>query len=171
MAGVIKKLGTDPNDASKMIDYNSRVKKGTILAELDKSTLEPAAAKAKAELNLAQAEVDLARAQLAKAEGERGRNQKRAANDSADDAESELAKAALAVARAKVRTQEAALELRRAELEIANANLDNCSIRSPIDGTVLDRRFKVGQLVAPTPFEPSLFLIADPRFQVWCSVR
>src|SRR5262245_26388828 len=114
MAGVIKKLGTDPNDASKTIDYNSRVKKGTILAELDKSTLEPAAVKAKAELHLAQTEVDLARAQLAKAEREQGR-QKRATSDAADDAESELAKATLAVAHAKVRTQEAALELRRAE--------------------------------------------------------
>jgi HlyD family secretion protein len=171
MAGIIKKLGAEPDDSTKTIDYGSQVKKGTILAELDTTTAEPAVTKAKAELRVAQTEIELVKALLAQAERELDRAQKRVGDKSADAADVEVAKAALAVAQARIRTKEAAFEQRRAELEIAQANLDRCFLRSPIDGVLIDRRFNAGQWVAPSPNQPSAFLIADlSKFQVWTSV-
>jgi HlyD family secretion protein len=58
----------------------------------------------------------------------------------------------------------------KAELKLAELHLDACSVRSPIDGVIIDRRINVGQ-TAPT--KVALFLIAsDPaKYQVWANVE
>jgi HlyD family secretion protein len=72
------------------------------------------------------------------------------------------------VASAKAATVEA-----QATLKKAQKNLDYCTIYSPVDGTIIDRRVNIGQTVASSLNTPSLFLIAEnlTNIQVWASVN
>jgi HlyD family secretion protein len=70
------------------------------------------------------------------------------------------AEAAGADAEAVVEDARAAADHARAVLQQDEVNLGYCTIRSPIDGVVLDRRVTVGQTVQPGGNTPSLFLIA-----------
>ena len=60
-----------------------------------------------------------------------------------------------------------------ATLHRAETNLGYCTIKSPVDGVVIDRRVNVGQTVVSSLNSPSLFLIAKDlkRLQVWVSVN
>lgn len=108
---------------------------------------------------------------------------------SQDTAEStfESAKAAMAVGKATVVQMRAAIDDAKANvlkmratlsdskvaLETAEINLSYCTITSPIDGSIIDRRVNVGQTVVASLNTPSLFLIAKDlnRVQVWTSVN
>jgi len=91
-----------------------------------------------------------------------------------------VSEAAIAQAKSRVDLQKAALLAAKAECENATAvlqraetTLSYCSIVSPIDGTVIDRRVNQGQTVASSLSTPSLFLIAsDLRdLEIWVSVN
>ena len=68
---------------------------------------------------------------------------------------------------------EAALAQAKAALKQAEINLAYTTIKSPIEGIIIDRRVNVGQTVAPTSTVSSLFLIAKDlrNMQVWASVN
>jgi len=99
----------------------------------------------------------------------------------------ESAKAALAVGQATVGQTEAAIDDAKANvarmlaavtdskvaLETAEINLSYCTITSPVDGSIIDRRVNVGQTVVASLNAPSLFLIAKDlnKVQVWTSVN
>jgi HlyD family secretion protein len=61
----------------------------------------------------------------------------------------------------------------QANLRRAQTNLGYCTIKSPVDGIIIDRRVNVGQTVVSSLNTPSLFLIAKDlkRMQVWASVN
>ena len=61
----------------------------------------------------------------------------------------------------------------QAQLDHDQANLDYCTIRSPVKGTVVDRRVNVGQTVVSQMSTSSMFLIAKDlrRLQIWASVN
>ena len=83
------------------------------------------------------------------------------------------AKANIGVARAAlVQAQKAVLQA-EAALRRAQTNLDYCTIRSPVKGSIIDRRVNIGQTVVSSLNAPSLFLIAKDlkRMQVWASVN
>ena len=66
------------------------------------------------------------------------------------------------------------IEQDEAHVEVApRANLDYCTIRSPVKGTVIDRRVNVGQTVVSQMSTSSMFLIAKDlrRLQIWASVN
>lgn len=167
----IKAFGPDAENPSKTIDYGSHVKKGDILAELDSTIQTTLVQAAQADLKRAIAGYELAKAQVVLAQRTFDQQKKRAqsANATADDAD--IAKAALDVAIAKVKSAEAAVDRAKADLKIAQINLDRCTIRSPIDGVVIDRRANVGQLTTTAP-APSLFLIAaaPDKLEIWANV-
>ena len=56
---------------------------------------------------------------------------------------------------------------------MAQANLDYTTIKSPVEGVIIDRRVNVGQTVVSSLSASSLFLIAKDlrRMQVWASVN
>jgi HlyD family secretion protein len=73
-----------------------------------------------------------------------------------------------AVVRARATTSNARASLRGAEI-----NLGYCTIRSPVQGVIVDRRVNVGQTVVASLNAPSLFLIAKDlrQMQIWASVN
>lgn len=138
VSGVIEKI---------YVDYNSVVKKGDLLAELDRSTLQEKLTQSNA--SLASALSDQA---YAKQNFERTKElfEKNAATKvSYEEAENRLVQANTSVTNA------------RANVHQANVNLSYASITSPINGVVLDRAVNVGQTVAASFNTPTLFTIAE----------
>jgi HlyD family secretion protein len=147
VAGQIVKLGDDPHNKGKPIDWGSQVEQGTVLAQIDPMRYKSRFDQEAASLRRAKAELTLARA---KALSETG----------------DTAKASLAAAEAAIAQGEAALER-------ARTDLDCTLIRSPCKGTIIARRVNVGQNVGPNPNTPGLFLIAKDlgEMQVWAMVN
>jgi HlyD family secretion protein len=171
--GRVLRFGPDPNDKNKTVDFRTEVKRGGILVQLDPAPYEAEVARARANLEGAEASVRLAKAKVALAERELRRAEKRRADKAGDAADVEVAKAALDVARAAVPVAEAAVAQKQAALKQAQQNLDRTTIRSPIDGVIIDRRCNVGQVVTANLSAPSLFLIARDlkKMQVWAAVK
>jgi HlyD family secretion protein len=173
VSGRILRFGPDRNDKDKPVDFRTVVKRGGVLVQLDPAPYEAEVARARATLVGAEASVRLARAKVALAERELRRAEQRRADKAGDAADEEVAKAALDVARATVPVAEAAVAQQQAALRQAQQNLDYTTIRSPVDGVVIDRRCNVGQAVTASLNSPSLFLIARDlkKMQVWASVK
>jgi len=129
------------------VDFNSRVKKGQLIALLDTTFLQAAVEDASATLNKAQAQETLTR-----------RNAERTKNlfDKGLAAQADLDQAAADYEAAK-----AAISSARAQLDRAKINLAYATIRSPITGVVVNRNVDVGQTVAASFSTPTLFTIAD----------
>lgn len=83
------------------------------------------------------------------------------------------AQSAAETAKAVMTEGQADIEAAQATLNRAERNLAYCTIVSPIDGVIIDRRVNIGQTVVASLNAPSLFLIAKDlkRIQVWASVN
>jgi len=185
VAGQILSFGTDAS--GKPIDYGTHVKKDMILAKIDDSLYAADVASAKAQLEQAKASVqrttadlEQMQAKLVQAQRDWERAQKLGPSDalaqSAYDgykAAYETAKANVAVDEANILQAKAAVLQADSTLKRAQRNLDYCTIRSPVDGVIIDRRVNIGQTVISSLNAPSLFLIAKDlsRMQVWVSVN
>lgn len=141
-----------------LVDFNSRVTNGQMLARIDPSTFERALQQADAEL--ASAEASLA---LAKVNRDRARDLL-AANlipkSDSDQAEATYLQA------------EASVKMRKANVERAQVDLDRTTIYSPITGIVISRKIDQGQTVAASLNTPNLFqLVGDlSRVQIEVAV-
>ena len=183
---------TDPAFADKSIDYRSPVKKGMLLAQIDKSVYAAQYDQANAALAQAQAHVLQTKAMMAQANAEWERAQKlkelkipsRSPTGDASlggglpivgisDSDYVLAQANAEGTKADVAAAEATVQQQEANLKLAKTNLDYTTINSPIDGTIIDRRVNIGQTVVSNLNASSLFLIARDlrRMQVWASVN
>ena len=183
--GMIRYFGKDTDGNS--IDYRSKVTAGMVLAVID-DTLYSAAVKSaeanllqrKAELTRAEADLLQLQAKLHLAEQELKRAEKlrpsgamaQADYDTALSAK-EVAEANIAVGKASIEQAKAACQAAEAQLARERSNLNYCTITSPVDGVVIDRRVNVGQTVVSSMNTPSLFLIAKDlkKMQVWVSVN
>ncbi len=134
------------------VDYNSKVKKGQVLAELDKSKLK--ATLTQAEISYKSAENDYSY-KLSTYE----RTRKLAENGSASAVELESAQYNMNAAKF-------AVERSRSEVEQAKLNLSYATIKSPINGVVLERAVDVGQTVAASMSTPTLFILAKDLSQM-----
>lgn len=156
-------------------DFNSRVKTGQVVAEIDPSLFEGALLQAKADLQDAQANLAAARAQLLKAKAtaaqaaaDYNRNDALAkagvvssqALDAAKAANDSDA-AAVNAAEAQVTQAAAQVQQKMAAVKVAQTNVDHTIIRAPIDGVVTARNVDVGQTVAASLQAPTLFNIAQ----------
>lgn len=134
------------------VDFNSKVKKGQVLAELDKS---------KWLTNLHQAQLAYKSAendyQYKKIIFER--TQKLAESKSVSAVELETTDYNLNVARFS-------MERSKSDVQQAKLNLSYCVIKSPIDGVVLERSIDVGQTVAASMSAPVLFILARDLSQM-----
>jgi HlyD family secretion protein len=142
-------------------DFNTVVKKGQLLAELDPRLFQAALARADASLAAAAADLDRARVQLVDATRTRTRIESLLVTKLASQAELDTAATTESAARSGVRAAEARVKLARAERETAATNLSLCRITSPIDGLVISRSVDVGQTVAASLQAPVLFTIAN----------
>ncbi|MDR0505467.1 MAG: efflux RND transporter periplasmic adaptor subunit [Dysgonamonadaceae bacterium] len=138
VSGVIEKI---------FVDYNSQVKKGQLLAEIDKSTLIERVTQAKA--SQTSAESDLKYAQQNFDRVKQLYEVKAATEVAYEEAVNRLAQAQTALANAQ------------ANLHQAQVNLSYAEIYSPIDGIILDRSVEQGQTVAASFNTPTLFTIAN----------
>jgi HlyD family secretion protein len=185
VAGVIIAFGKDKG--GKEIQWGSVVEKGMVLAKIDDSLYVAAVETAKGQLEQAvankvsaDANVLQMKAKLVDAQQDWGRAQKLGPSDalaqSAYDqyqANYEVAKANLAAAEATVEQTKAAVAQAKASLDTAQINLDYCTIKSPVNGVVVDRQVNIGQTVVSSLSTPNLFIIATDlkRIQAWVSVN
>ena len=129
------------------VDYNSQVKKGQVLLELDDALLAAQVKQSEANVQSAQASLDLATA-----------NEKRTRDLFAQQY---VSRQDLDTAVQAKQSAEAQLLSARAQLEKDRANLSYSVIRSPVSGVVVDREVDVGQTVAASLQTPTLFKIAQ----------
>jgi len=129
------------------VDYNSVVRKGQVIAELDKTNLTSQLTAAKANLQSAQSSLNYQQANY-----DRYKTLYDKGLVSANDFES----ARLSYLQAKEQVVSA-----REEVQRAQTNLGYATITSPIDGVVLSKSVEEGQTVASSFSTPELFVIAQ----------
>ena len=154
------------------VDFNSPVKQGQLLAEIDPRLFEVAQARAAAGLLAADADVEKARVMLLDAQNAALRLAELFKKGLVSGAEAETAASNRAGAAAALRAAEARVAQARADRDAAVTNVSLCKIRSPIDGIVISRNVDVGQTVAASLQSPTLFVIANDlsRMQVLANV-
>src|SRR5215471_363577 len=134
------------------VDFNSQVKKGQLLAELDKTILNAQVQQIVGSLQQAQSQVVYSQSTFDR--------QSQLYNVGAiSKADYETAQNALRVADANSKSV-------RSQLQAAQKNLSLANIYSPIDGTVLSRNVSEGQTVAASFSTPTLFSIAKDLTQM-----
>lgn len=134
------------------VDFNSPVRRGQVIAQIDPSTFAAAVSSAEAELASAQASLELAELQYR-------RTQELLERQFVSASEVDEARAQLHQAQAQVRVRTHALD--RAQRE-----LDRCTITAPTDGIVISRNVDEGQTVAASLSAPDLFEIATDLRQM-----
>jgi len=128
------------------VDFNSRVRRGEVLARIDPASFEAAVRSAQAELEASEAGMELARLRWQRVQ--ELREHQLVPPSDVDEA------------RAALQQAEAQFSVRRHALERAQFELDRCTIHSPTDGMVISRQVDVGQTVAASLSAPILFEIA-----------
>ncbi|MCF0179980.1 MAG: efflux RND transporter periplasmic adaptor subunit [Bacteroidales bacterium] len=129
------------------VDFNSEVKKGQLIAELDKTNLISRLSSAKSQLESSKGEYEY---QLKNLDRMKGLHDKQYISD--DEYES----AVLSFNKAK-----AAYDAQKLSVQEAQTNLGYAYIYSPIDGVILSREVEEGQTVAAAMTTPTLFTIAQ----------
>ncbi len=165
VSGMISKL---------YVDFNSRVTKGEVIAEIDPKLFQGAVLQAQADLQNAQALLAAAKANLAKDQATFQQNkldydravglQRQGVNSQQqlDQAKAtyDAITAQVGSDRAAIQQAEAQVAQKAATLKVAQTNLDYTIIRAPINGTVVNRNIDIGQTVAASLQAPTLFTIA-----------
>lgn len=128
-------------------DFNSLVKRGEALVKIDPTPFQATLNQAEADLTKARADAELTNTVM---QANRELYEQRL-----------ISKQEYEDSRVKHAAAAAALEQAKAALEMARANLNNTTIRSPIDGMVISRNINVGQTVGPERNSQPLFAIAE----------
>ncbi|MCK5005459.1 MAG: efflux RND transporter periplasmic adaptor subunit [Candidatus Aminicenantes bacterium] len=149
VSGIITKL---------YVDFNSSVKKGQLLAVLDKTLF-------LVSVNDKEASLSRSRATLNRANAEVRRNQPLYEKGHISGAE-------FLVIKTDAEKAVADLQISAAALKRAKTNLEYSEIRSPIDGTVIERTIDEGQTIAASFQAPKLFVVAEDltRMQIEAKV-
>src|SRR5213083_2794701 len=135
------------NIAKLFADFNSQVKAGQVVAQIDPALFQATVTQAEGDLASAQAALELARVNAT-------RTQELFARKTSSQADLDQAMANLHQAEANVKIKQGALDK-------AKADRDHCTITSPIDGVVISRTVDVGQTVAASLQAPVIFAIAN----------
>jgi HlyD family secretion protein len=135
------------NIAKLSADFNSQVKAGQVVAQIDPALFQATVTQAEGDLANAQAALELAKINAT-------RTKELFATKTSAQADLDQAMANLHQAEANVKIKQGALDK-------AKADLDHCTITSPIDGVVISRNVDVGQTVAASLQAPVIFQIAN----------
>jgi HlyD family secretion protein len=152
--------------ASLSADFNSRVRKGEVIARLDPSLFQARVEQAKANLVAARANLERTHATSEDARQKYERARALSAENLLPESDLESAKATFDAAVAQDRATEAAVSQAEAAVNQATLDLSHTIIAAPIDGVVLGRNVDVGQTVAASLQAPTLFVIANDLTQM-----
>lgn len=144
-----------------LVDFNSPVRKGDILAKIDPSTYQAQMEQGNAQIASARAQLAQAQATLRNATLDNQRKQELAAQKLIARSDLDLSRAALDQAAAQVDSAQAMIRQQTASLKNTEVNISRAVIRSPVDGVVLTRKIDPGQTVAASFSAPELFTIAE----------
>ncbi|HME88577.1 MAG TPA: efflux RND transporter periplasmic adaptor subunit [Chthoniobacterales bacterium] len=135
------------NIAKLFVDFNSEVKAGQTVAQIDPMLFQAAVTQAEGDLASAQAALELAKLNAARIQ--KLFTEKNSSQQDLDQAVANFHQA------------EANVKIKQGALDKAKADLDHCTITSPIDGVVISRSVDVGQTVAASLQAPVIFQIAN----------
>ncbi|MGH8808107.1 MAG: efflux RND transporter periplasmic adaptor subunit, partial [Noviherbaspirillum sp.] len=172
-----------------LVDFNSEVKQGQLIARIDPETFETRVRQAQADVDAARAQVMTqqaniavqravqAKAEVDLAEAKRNLDRKQQLTEKGfisgadrDTAQAtynavaeqvNTAKAQVAAASANARSSDAVVKQREAALAQAKIDLGRTEIRAPVNGIVIKRSVERGQTVAASLQAPELFIIAE----------
>ena len=147
-------------------DFNSRVRSGDLIAEIEPSLFEAEVAQADANLRSAEAALGKAEVDVRDKQRQLDRLLKLQQDRVVSESDLDTARFAHEAAQMEQKAAEAALGQRRAALELARVNLAHTKIHAPIDGVVISRDVDVGQTVAASLQAPTLFVIARDLAQM-----
>ena len=162
VSGVVRKL---------YVDYNSIVRKGQLIAEIDPALSEAALQSAQAALDRANIQLQAAQQTLAIDTESRDREERLFGHSLATEQDRETADLQVQSDEAAVDQDKAAIIVAQAGVDQAKVTLGYCTIRSPIDGVVVTRNADEGQTVASGFAVPSLFVIATDIEKLQLSAR
>ena len=129
------------------VDFNSPVKQGQVIAQIDPATYEA---------NLIQAQGNLANAKAAAELAQLNADRAKALQAEKLNAQADYEKAL-----ADLHQAEAVVKVSEGSLKKAQVDLARCTIYAPIDGMIISRNVNVGQTVAASLSAPVLFVIAN----------
>jgi HlyD family secretion protein len=152
VSGTIKRL---------MVDYNSPVKKGQLLAQIDPSTFQAQVDQAMANLWSAKANMEKAAVATLDARRTLQRSKDLFAQNFIARSDLDTAETNALSAEAQQKVTKAQVGQAQAALKIAETNLQYTNILSPVNGTVISRSVDIGQTVAASFQTPTLFSIAQ----------
>src|SRR5215469_14557189 len=135
------------NISKLFVDFNSQVKAGQVVAQIDPALFQATVTQAEGDLASAQAALEFAKVNAT-------RTQELFVRKTSSQQDVDQAMANLHQAEANVKITQGALDK-------AKADLDHCTITSPIDGVVISRSVDVGQTVAASLQAPVIFQIAN----------
>ena len=174
--GIVNPVGSEVSGTIRTltVDFNSKVRKGQILANLDPTTYQAAVDSAKANLTLQQANADNATVNVGKmlaqfdmatltvqrdepmiTQGLINQNQMDTERTTAESAREDYLGA-----QAQARVAQAQISVVQGQLHQAQYNLSKTVILSPFDGIVMNRNVSIGQTVAASLQTPTLFTLA-----------
>src|SRR5256714_6707931 len=130
------------NIAKLNADFNSQVKAGQVVAQIDPMLFQAAVTQAEGDVASAQAALELAKVNATRTQALF--NQKNSSQQDLDTAMANLHQA------------EGNVKIKQGSLDKAKADLDHCTITSPIDGVVISRNVDVGQTVAASLQAPRI---------------
>lgn len=143
------------------VDFNSEVKAGDVLAEIDPTLYSAQIESSSAQLAASSASVKRAEANLEAARLRRDRAKKLVTEAVGSQADLEAAQGTYDVAVAEVAAAKAQVAQISAQLKQSKTNLDFAKIISPIEGVVITRSIDVGQTVQASFQAPTLFVLAQ----------
>jgi HlyD family secretion protein len=154
------------------VDFNSQVKAGQILAELDQSLLKAKIDQNNANYLSAVASLERSKVTLDNLKKKYERSLSLFDKNLISFEEKEAAEAAYLGAKADLQSSDARLAQAKSLLDSSKVDLAYATIRSPIDGIVINRLINIGQTVAASFQAPKLFEIANDlsKMQVECDV-
>ena len=177
LSGQVAELHADFNDTVDAGDLIARIDPRTFEARVQQNQADVAVAKGniasrKADLQRAQATLRQAQRELERRQTLQERGHISATELDRDITTVETSQAQVAVAEAAIGNSMATLEQREASLAQSKLELERTYIRSPVSGTVINRRVELGQTVAASFSAPELFEIGQDlhRMKVEASV-
>ena len=167
-------VGTQVSGTIKALyaDFNSEVRKGQVIAELEPSLFQTQVEQARATMTRLQADADRAKVEVQDTESKSRRAQELFDQKLISRNDVETAQSSAMQAEASLKSAQAQITQARAALNQVQVNLNNTIIKAPIDGVVISRSVDVGQTVAASMQAPTLFVLAKDltRMQVSASI-
>lgn len=154
------------------VDYNSKVEKNQLLAQIDPALFEATVAQRKAALDIAKAQVEVVKNDIVYYQKHLERIKKLNKSQYSTDKELESAQRDYDNAVAQFALNEAQVTQAQASLLAAEIDLRYTKIISPVDGIVVSKEVEVGQTVAASFQTPTLFNVAEDltKMQIEASV-